>query len=98
MLDCRFGSGEVEKVEDHHVSALSGQGQAIGTADAASVVRALNSIKHYNKGVLGATTYSKGFPLRPIAMQKWVWNAKKHKLHDQFLAFVNPPASKVPAP
>lgn len=69
-----------------------------GTADAASVVRALNSIKHYNKGVLGATTYSNGFPLRPIAMQKWVWNAKKHKLHDQFLAFVNPPASKVPAP
>ena len=68
------------------------------TADPASVVNALNSIKHYNKGVLGPTTYSNGFPLRPIAMQKWVWNAKKHSLEDHFLAFVTPTSSQVPAP
>jgi branched-chain amino acid transport system substrate-binding protein len=69
-----------------------------GTADPASVVKALNSIKHYKKGVLGPTTYSKGFPLRPVAMQKWVWNAKKHKVQDHFLAFVTPTSKQVPTP
>lgn len=69
-----------------------------GTTNPASVVNALNSIKHYNKGVLGPTTYSNGFPLRPIAMQKWVWNAKKRKLIDHFLAFVTPTSKQVPAP
>jgi branched-chain amino acid transport system substrate-binding protein len=69
-----------------------------GTANPASVVRALNSITHFNTGVLGNTTYSKGFPLRPIALQKWVWNANKKSLTDHFLTFVTPPASKVPAP
>lgn len=69
-----------------------------GTADPASVVKALNSIKHYSKGVLGPTTYSSGFPLRPIAMQKWVWNAKKRKVQDHFLAFVTPTGRQVPKP
>lgn len=69
-----------------------------GTANPASVVKAMNSIKHYNKGVLGQTTYSAGFPLRPIAMQKWVWNAKKHRVQDHFLAFVTPKSSQVPKP
>ena len=69
-----------------------------GTANPATVVNALNSIKHYNGGVLGATTYSNGFPLRPIAMQKWVWNAKTHKLSDHLLAFVTPTSKQVPAP
>lgn len=69
-----------------------------GTANPASVVKALNGIKHYNKGVLGPTTYSNGFPLRPIAMQKWVWNAKKHKLQDHFLTFITPKKNQVPKP
>jgi branched-chain amino acid transport system substrate-binding protein len=69
-----------------------------GTTTPATVVKTLNSVKHNNKGVLGATTYSNGFPLRPIAMQKWVWNANKHKLHDQFLAFITPTSKQVPAP
>jgi len=69
-----------------------------GSADPQSVVNALNAVKHYNQGVLGATTYSNGFPLRPIAMQKWVWNAKTHKLTDKFLAFVTPKSNQVPAP
>jgi branched-chain amino acid transport system substrate-binding protein len=67
-----------------------------GTVDPTSVVNALNSVKKYNSGVLGATTYSAGFPLRPVAMQKWVW--KGNKLHDQFLAFVTPTSAQVPAP
>jgi len=69
-----------------------------GTTDPAKVVAALDSIKHYNQGVLGDTTYANGFPLRPIAMQKWVWNNQTHSVHDQFLAFVTPTASQVPAP
>jgi branched-chain amino acid transport system substrate-binding protein len=69
-----------------------------GTADPASVVHALDTVKHYNKGVLGATTYSRGFPLRPIAMQKWVWNAKTHKVDRKFLAFATPTSKQVPAP
>ena len=70
-----------------------------GTANPAKRREAsLNSITHYNKGVLGDTTYANGFPLRPIAMQKWVWNSQTHSLHDHFLAFVTPTASQVPAP
>jgi branched-chain amino acid transport system substrate-binding protein len=69
-----------------------------GTANPASVVSALNSLKHYNGGVLGPTTYSNGFPLRPIAMQKWVWDAQTHKLTDHLLAFVTPTSTQVPAP
>ncbi len=69
-----------------------------GTSNPAKVVASLNSITHYNQGVLGDTTYSNGFPLRPIAMQTWVWNNQTHALHDRFLTFVTPTASQVPAP
>ena len=70
-----------------------------GTADANSVVRALNATKNF-QGVLGRTSYGNGstggFPVRPIAVQKWVWNSKTHSLKRQFLAFVTPRPSQVP--
>jgi branched-chain amino acid transport system substrate-binding protein len=71
-----------------------------GTADAGSVVRALNATKNF-QGVLGRTAYSgtaatAGFPIRPIAIQKWVWKPKTHTLFRQFLALITPPPSKVP--
>jgi branched-chain amino acid transport system substrate-binding protein len=72
-----------------------------GTNDAASVVKALNATKNYH-GVLGTTSYgtgtTAGFPDRPIAIQKWVWNDATHSLKRQFLALVTVPPSKVPAP
>jgi branched-chain amino acid transport system substrate-binding protein len=71
-----------------------------GTADAASVVRKLDATTNF-QGVLGRTSYNNGrtagLPVRPIALQKWVWNSKAHSLGRQFLAFVTPPLSKLSA-
>ena len=71
-----------------------------GTTDPDSLVAALNATKNY-QGVLGRTSYGNrstgGFPVRPIAVQKWVWKSKKHSLKRQFLALVTPSPSQVPA-
>ena len=71
-----------------------------GTTDPESLVGALNATKNF-QGALGRTSYGNGstggFPVRPIAVQKWLWNKKKHSLKRQFLSFVTPRPSQVPA-
>jgi branched-chain amino acid transport system substrate-binding protein len=71
-----------------------------GTTDSAEVVKAIDSTKNY-EGVLGSTSYGSGvtagFPLRPIAVQKWVWNDKTGKLDRKLQQLVTVPPDKVPA-
>jgi branched-chain amino acid transport system substrate-binding protein len=70
------------------------------TADPAAVEQALAATRGYH-GVLGLTSYggsasTTGFPVRPIAVQQWVYDSKTQSLNRKLLQLATVPPDKVP--